>query len=171
MYSLFQDLSWNQLLAVQRGGLNSASENINFTPQNYEYMNILTSPRSLSASLFLFSASCLRPASWSRLHLEASLKTKASKGNEFLPQILCFLTYILATRFSRPLIFQTMNSVGLNRFTSSGCKDIGLSKFELVAKTQILYLEQIQHYLFTPKMFTFVTYTCWLMLQCRYFLK
>ena len=67
------------------------------------------------------------------------------KGNEFLPQTLTFPAYILTTRCRRPLIFQTMYTVRLNsislkyhRFTPSGCKDIGLRKFEFVATTQIL---------------------------------
>ena len=53
--------------------------------------------------------------------------------------------YIFATRFRWSLIFQTMNSVWSNsrslkyqRFTRSGCKDIGIRKFEIVAKTQFL---------------------------------
>ena len=53
---------------------------------------------------------------------------------------------IVATQCRRPLIFQTMNSVRLSnvslkyqRFTSSGCKDIGVTKTEFVAKTQFLY--------------------------------
>ena len=44
-------------------------------------------------------------------------------------------------------MFQTMNSVRSNnvslkyqRPTPSGCKDIGIIKFEFVAKTQFLYL-------------------------------
>ena len=53
---------------------------------------------------------------------------------------------IVATQCGRPLIFQTMNSVRSNnvslkyqRFTSSGCKDIGFTKTEFVAKTQFLW--------------------------------
>ena len=45
----------------------------------------------------------------------------------------------------RPLIFQTMNAVRSNnvslkyqRFTSSDCKDIMITKIEFVAKTQFL---------------------------------
>ena len=47
---------------------------------------------------------------------------------------------------SRPLIFQTMNPLQSNnpclkyyRFTPSSCKDIGIRKFELVAKTEFFY--------------------------------
>ena len=50
---------------------------------------------------------------------------------------------IFSTQSSRPSIFQTMNYVRLNnpslkyqRFTPSGCRDIGNRKFEFVAKTQ-----------------------------------
>ena len=53
----------------------------------------------------------------------------------------------LATRFPRPLIFQTINSGRSNslslkyqRFKPSGCKDIGVNKFKFVAKTQFLSL-------------------------------
>ena len=55
--------------------------------------------------------------------------------------------YIIATQCGRPLIFQTMNSVISNsleykRFnTSSGCLDIGIRKYEIVAKTQFLSQE------------------------------
>ena len=51
-----------------------------------------------------------------------------------------------ATHFPRPLIFQTINSGRSNslslkyqRFTPSGCKDIGVRKCKFVAKTQFLY--------------------------------
>ena len=53
--------------------------------------------------------------------------------------------YIFAIQCRRPFIFQTINYVRSNglslkyqRFTSSGWKDIGFSKFEFVAKTQFL---------------------------------
>ena len=43
-----------------------------------------------------------------------------------------------------------MNSVGSNnlwmnyqRFTLSGCKDMGIRKFKFVAKTQFLYRKQV----------------------------
>ena len=52
---------------------------------------------------------------------------------------------IIATQCSKPLIFQTMNAVRSNnvslknqRFTSSGYKDIRITKIEFVAKTQFL---------------------------------
>ena len=38
---------------------------------------------------------------------------------------------ILATRFPTPLIFQKRKEI-----TPSGCKDLGVQKFELVTKTQ-----------------------------------
>jgi len=67
------------------------------------------------------------------------------KGNEFLPQTLTFSPYILGTRCRRSLIFQTMNSVRSNilslkyhRFTPFSCKDIGIRKFEFMAKNQFL---------------------------------
>ena len=54
----------------------------------------------------------------------------------------------LATCFPRPLIFQTINSgrssslsLKYQRFTPSGCKDIGVRKYKFVAKTQFLRLE------------------------------
>jgi len=53
--------------------------------------------------------------------------------------------YNLATRFPRPLIFQNINSgrskslsLKYQRFTPSGCKDIGVRKCKFVAKTQFL---------------------------------
>ena len=52
-------------------------------------------------------------------------------------------SYNLGTRFPTPLIFQTFNSgrskslsLKYQRFTPSGCKDIGDRKFKFVAKTQ-----------------------------------
>ena len=56
--------------------------------------------------------------------------------------------YNLATRFPRPMIFQTINSGRSNslnlkyqKFTPSVCKDIWVSKFKFVAKTQFLYIK------------------------------
>ena len=53
--------------------------------------------------------------------------------------------YIFATQCRRPLIFQTINSATAYnlslkylRFTPSGSIDIGIGKFEFVAKTQFL---------------------------------
>ena len=50
--------------------------------------------------------------------------------------------YIFTTQCRRPYIFQTMSSVRSNNtslkyqsFTLSDCKDIGIIKFEFVAKT------------------------------------
>ena len=55
---------------------------------------------------------------------------------------------IIATQCRRPLIFQTMKdvrskngSLKYQRFKSSGCKDIRLTKIEFVAKTQFLYFK------------------------------
>ena len=55
-------------------------------------------------------------------------------------------SYNLETCFPRPLIFQTINSGRSNslslkyqRFTPSGCKDIGVRKYKFVAKTQFLF--------------------------------
>ena len=57
---------------------------------------------------------------------------------------------IFATQCRRPYIFQTMNSVRLNnvslkyqRPSPSGCKDIGIRKFEFAEKTQFLCLVTI----------------------------
>ena len=51
-------------------------------------------------------------------------------------------SYNLTTRFPRPLIFQTINSVRTNslslKYQISGCLDIGVRKYEFVAKTQFL---------------------------------
>ena len=53
-------------------------------------------------------------------------------------------------------MFQTVNSVILNHlslkcqtFTSSGCKDIGISKFEVVAKTEFPRLYSRKKTLYT----------------------
>ena len=68
-----------------------------------------------------------------------------SKGIEFLPQCkLWFSNFnIVATQCRRPLRFKTMNAVRsynvslkYQRSTSSGCKDIGITKIEFVTKTQ-----------------------------------
>jgi len=55
-------------------------------------------------------------------------------------------SYIFTTQCLRPLIFQTMNciisinlSLKYKNFTESGCKEIGIQNFEVVAKTQFLY--------------------------------
>ena len=54
---------------------------------------------------------------------------------------------------SRPLIFQTMNSVRPNnlslkyRFTSSDCKDKGIRQFEFVTKTQFYYRQCIFNFI------------------------
>ena len=59
------------------------------------------------------------------------------KGIESLPQTLIFSTHPLRTE-----ICQTTNSVGSNnlslKFTPSGCKDIEITKFKFVVKTQFL---------------------------------
>ena len=54
--------------------------------------------------------------------------------------------FIFATQCRRPLIFQTINSARVYnlslkylRFTPSGLIDIGIGKFEFVAKTQFLF--------------------------------
>ena len=54
--------------------------------------------------------------------------------------------YICATH-RRPLIFQTVNSARsnslkfeLSRFKQSGCKDIGIKKFEFMARTQLIWI-------------------------------
>ena len=54
--------------------------------------------------------------------------------------------YNFATQCRRPKIFQTMNSVRSDnlslkyqRFILSGCQDIGVRKFEFVAKTHFLW--------------------------------
>ena len=57
-------------------------------------------------------------------------------------------TCIFATQCLRPWIFQTLNSVRSNslslkyqRFPPLDCQNIGIGKFEFVAKTQFLYYE------------------------------
>ena len=52
--------------------------------------------------------------------------------------------YIFSTQCCRPLIFQTMNYVRLSnpslkyqRFTPTGCRDIGIRKFDFVAKNSV----------------------------------
>ena len=81
---------------------------------------------------------CLRPVSpdfWVTLAKELSFCHKLSFSNP----------YIFVTRWWRPLIFQTINSVRSNnhslkyqRFTSSDRKVIGIRLFEFLAKTQFL---------------------------------
>ena len=61
----------------------------------------------------------------------------------------CFMPFFLndfRNVIKRPKSRTTMNSISSNsfnliyqRFTQSGCKDIGIRKFECVAKTQFLY--------------------------------
>ena len=68
---------------------------------------------------------------WSFLKPGIYNKTFKQKGTEFLLLLLFLNFYICATRCCRPLIFQTMNSVGSNslslkyqRSTILSCKDI-----------------------------------------------
>ena len=56
-----------------------------------------------------------------------------------------FLIRIFTSLCRKPLIFQTMNSdrssnlsLKYHRFSSSGCKDIRIGKFEFVTKTHFL---------------------------------
>ena len=69
------------------------------------------------------------------------------KGIESLPQTENYHPYICSTQCRRSSIFQTMNSVRpkslslkYQRFTPSDFKEIGIRKFEFVAKTQFLCL-------------------------------
>ena len=69
--------------------------------------------------------------------VKGSIKTTANAD---------FLVPISFQSNTAPYIFQTMNSVRSNylslkyqSYTPSGCKDIGIRKFESVAKTQFLY--------------------------------
>ena len=54
---------------------------------------------------------------------------------------ICHKLIIPATKYSRTLIFQTINSVRLNnlrlKLHPSGCKDIATRKCEFVAKAQL----------------------------------
>ena len=82
--------------------------------------------------------------------------------------------YIFAIQCRRPFIFQTINYVRSNglslkyqRFTSSGWKDIGFSKFEFVAKTQfllaiicVIYLYMIKKTLMIITKFYFYIVKC-----------
>ena len=59
---------------------------------------------------------------------------KSTKENEFLLETVCFYSLYLCnpkSNFEFCLKYQ--------RFTPSGCIDLGIRKFELVAKTQFLY--------------------------------
>jgi len=70
---------------------------------------------------------------------------KCAKELSFCHKLIFSNSYNLATLFPRPLIFQTINSGRSNslslkyqRFTPTVCKDIGVRKCKLVAKTQFL---------------------------------
>jgi len=75
-------------------------------------------------------------------------KKKVKLGTEFLSQV--FLSLNLC---SRPLINQTMNSVGSNSLKvlntkgrhPSGCKDLEIMKLEFVARTQSLLKSKINN--------------------------
>ena len=78
--------------------------------------------------------------------MNKSIRNIFLKEMIFCNKLKFFNPYIFSTRRRRPLIFQTINSVkskSLNlkcrRFTSSGCKDIGIRKSKLVVKTQFLF--------------------------------
>ena len=58
--------------------------------------------------------------------------------------------HISATEWCKPLIFQTYiiwsnrnHSLKYQRYTTFGCKDIEIRKFEFVAKTQFLFFKTI----------------------------
>ena len=62
--------------------------------------------------------------------------------NSFFPQSLIFYICIFGTHCPKPVIFQTYSylpsrnqSLKYQRSTTSGSKDIGVRKLELVAKT------------------------------------
>ena len=69
-------------------------------------------------------------------------------------QLWFFNTYIFAAQCRRPEIFQSMNYVRSNnlslkyqRFTPSGCTDIGIRIFEFATKTQFLS-DSLSHNIF-----------------------
>ena len=53
--------------------------------------------------------------------------------------LLSNLIFATRCRISNYLLDQTIVSFKYKRFTPSGCEDIGIRKFEFVAKTQFLY--------------------------------
>ena len=78
--------------------------------------------------------------------LRVCVKNLHIKELSFCHKLRFSYSYNLATCFSRPLIFQTINSgrssslsLKYQRFTPSGCKDIGVRKYKFVAKTQFLW--------------------------------
>ena len=78
------------------------------------------------------------------LHISRSSRT-CWKELSFCHKLRCSNPFNLAARFPRPLMFQTINSGRSNslslkyqRFTPIGCKDIGVRKWKIVAKTQFL---------------------------------
>ena len=71
----------------------------------------------------------------------------SSKELSFCHKLKYSYPYILATQCRRSLIFQTFNSVKsknlslkYQRFIPTGCRDLEIRKFEVVAKTQFLYV-------------------------------
>ena len=70
------------------------------------------------------------------------------KGNEFLQQTLTVSPLYLEPDvvdlwYFKLWMNEWLNSLSLkyHRFTASGCKDIEIGKFELVAKTQFLWIK------------------------------
>ena len=69
------------------------------------------------------------------------------KWTKGIDKLWCSNLYIFAIQCRRPYIFQNINSVRSNnlslkclKFSTSGWTDIGIRKFEFVAKTQLLCL-------------------------------
>ena len=78
-------------------------------------------------------------------HICLILRNDLTKELSLCHKLKFFNPNIFATQCRRPQIFQTLNYVSSNNVslkyqmpTRSGCKDIGIRKFEFVAKTQIL---------------------------------
>ena len=75
-----------------------------------------------------------------------NVKLYSTKEIESLQKLWFSNSYILPTQCRRPWIFQTINSfrsiipsVNYQRFATSGCKDMRISKYQFLVNTQFLF--------------------------------
>ena len=73
-----------------------------------------------------------------------------AKGLSLCPKLKCSNPYIFATSWCKTLIFKSLiigsniiHSLKYLRSVTLWCKDIGIKKYEIVTKTQFLYITNI----------------------------
>ena len=99
-----------------------------------------------SVTRFKFFKFGLRKTKFFNLSYVAELPSAGSMELSFCHKLKFSKPYVFANQCRRPLIFQTLNfvrsknlSLKYQRTTPSVCNDIGIGKFEFLAKTQFLW--------------------------------